>query len=113
MADQMIIRTSQGNLVDDIQASPVDKYQRKVRLLLILIPSLILVIIALYFVWYFTRDKPMEHADIMEHFKYGSIGSEPGGSLFTPVGGVLPPYLVFKVLPAVCPDRLPGGISCR
>lgn len=111
MADQMIIRTSQGNLVDDIQASPVDKYQRKVRLLLILIPSLLLVIIALYLIWYFTSDRPMEHADIREHFKYGSIGSEPGGSILTPVGGVLPPYLVFKALPGVCPDKLPGGYA--
>jgi len=111
MADEMIIRTKQGNLVDDIQTSPVDDYQRKFRLLLILIPSLILVMIALYLIWYFTSDRPLEHADIHEHFKYGSIGSEPGGSIFTPVGGVLPPYLVFKTLPAVCPDKLPGGYA--
>ena len=33
------------------------------------------------------RDRPVEYDDIAEHFKYGSIGSEPGGSLLRPVGG--------------------------
>ena len=28
-----------------------------------------------------------------------------------PVGGVLPPYLIFKTLPKVCPDKLPGGYA--
>jgi len=37
-------------------------------------------------------DRPVEYGDITEHFKYGSIGSEPGVSLLAAVGGVLPPY---------------------
>ena len=41
---------------------------------------------------------------------YGSIGSEPGGSLLAPVGGVLPPYWVFKALPSICSDKLPSGL---
>lgn len=57
------------------------------------------------------RDVTVTYGDITEHFKYGSIGSEPGGSLFNPVGGVLPPYAVFKVLPSICGDRLPGGYA--
>jgi hypothetical protein len=44
-----------------------------------------------------------------EHFVYGSIGAEPGGSLFYPVGRMLPPYYVFAVLPDMFPDKLPGG----
>ena len=56
-------------------------------------------------------DRPITYADIEEHFKYGSIGSEPGGSLLSPVGGVLPPYWVFKALPSVCSDKLPGGYA--
>ena len=56
-------------------------------------------------------DRPVEYADITEHFKYGSIGSEPGVSLLAPVGGVLPPYQVFKTLPAICSDKLPGGYA--
>src|SRR5438477_2824780 len=58
-----------------------------------------------------TGDRPVDYAEITEHFKYGSIGSEPGGSLFTPVGGVLPPYWVFTALPGICAERLPGGYA--
>jgi hypothetical protein len=32
-----------------------------------------------------TSDRPVTYADVREHFKYGSIGSEPGVSLFNPV----------------------------
>ncbi len=58
-----------------------------------------------------TSDSPVEYDDITEHFKYGSIGSEPGGSLLRPVGGALPPYWVFKALPSICPEKLPGGFA--
>jgi hypothetical protein len=58
-----------------------------------------------------TRDRPTEYDDITEHFKYGSIGSEPGGSLLNPVGGALPPYWMFKALPSICPEKLPGGYA--
>ena len=54
---------------------------------------------------------PSTYDDIVEHFKYGSIGSEPGVSLLRPVGGVLPPYWVFKALPSICRDKLPGGYA--
>jgi hypothetical protein len=54
-------------------------------------------------------DRPATYQDIEEHFKYGSIGSEPGGSILMPIGGVLPPYWVFKALPSVCREKLPGG----
>ena len=56
-------------------------------------------------------DRPQSHEEITEHFKYGSIGSEPGVSLLRPVGGVLPPYAVFTALPSICRDRLPGGYA--
>ena len=56
-------------------------------------------------------DRPVAYDDIAEHFKYGSIGSEPGVSLLDPVGGVLPPYAVFTALPSICSDRLPGGYA--
>ena len=58
-----------------------------------------------------STDRPVTYEPITEHFKYGSIGSEPGGSLLAPVGGVLPPYQVFKALPSICSDRLPGGYA--
>ena len=56
-------------------------------------------------------DRPITYANIEDHFKYGSIGSEPGGSLLSPIGGVLPPYWVFTALPSVCRDKLPGGYA--
>jgi hypothetical protein len=56
-------------------------------------------------------DDPVEYEDITEHFKYGSIGSEPGVSLLEPIGGVLPPYWVFRAMPSICSDRLPGGLA--
>ena len=56
-------------------------------------------------------DRPVAYADIQDHFKYGSIGSEPGVSLLRPVGGALPPYAVFAALPSICPDRLRGGYA--
>ena len=56
-------------------------------------------------------DRPATFDDILEHFKYGSIGSEPGVSLLRPVGGVLPPYAVFAALPSICSERLPGGYA--
>ena len=56
-------------------------------------------------------DRPPTYDDIAEHFKYGSIGSEPGISLLRPVGGVLPPLSVFTALPSICPEKLPGGYA--
>ena len=58
-----------------------------------------------------TADAPVRYTGIEEHYKYGSIGSEPGVSLLRPVGGVLPPYWVFRALPTICRDRLPGGYA--
>src|SRR5689334_13903806 len=58
-----------------------------------------------------TADAPVEYRAIQDHFKYGSIGSEPGVSLLRPVGGTLPPYWVFRALPTICRDKLPGGYA--
>jgi mono/diheme cytochrome c family protein len=60
-------------------------------------------------VWRFSRDVPVAYDSDSDHFKYGSIGSEPGGSFFAPVGGLLPPAKIFAALPAVCPDLINGG----
>ena len=73
-----------------------------------------LVLLAAVALWAFVsirRDSPTSYDDIEEHFKYGSIGSEPGVSLLSPVGGVLPPYWVFKSLPSICSDKAPNGYA--
>jgi mono/diheme cytochrome c family protein len=57
----------------------------------------------------FLRDDAVAYDDIRDHFKYGSIGSEPGGSVFSPVGGLLPPAKIFAALPTLCADKINGG----
>src|SRR5262245_39992893 len=68
-------------------------------------------LVAIWVVTALGADRPVTYDSITEHFKYGSIGSEPGVSLLQPVGGVLPPYWVFRALPSICSDRLPGGYA--
>jgi hypothetical protein len=86
------------------------------RIVAILRPLLVAVSLAgagavLWAVIAIQTDRPVTYAEIAEHFKYGSIGSEPGGSLLSPIGGVLPPYWVFTALPSICSDTLPGGYA--
>jgi hypothetical protein len=111
MRDEIAIQTAEGKLVDQVYSSPVDRWQHSFRRLALLLIFGIAALIGLYIIWYFTHDSTRNYADIEEHFKYGSIGSETGGTIISPLGGVLPPYLVFKTLPQVCPDKLPGGYA--
>jgi cytochrome c5 len=61
-----------------------------------------IVLIAAAIVYNVQRERTHVYEDDAEHFKYGSIGSEPGVSLFSPLGGRLPPEWIFRVLPQVC-----------
>ena len=69
------------------------------------------VVLLLWVVASVRADRPETYDDITMHFKYGSIGSEPGGSILDPIGGALPPYWVLKSLPSICPEKLPGGYA--
>lgn len=111
MSDEVIIQTGQGDLADCIYSSPVDRWQHRFRTIALLLLVLIVICLGMYLLHYFLVDCAVAYTDIREHYKYGSIGSETGGSVFTPVGGVLPPYLIFKTLPAICPEKLPGGYA--
>ena len=71
----------------------------------------IVVLAVLWLILALRADRPVRYDAIEDHFKYGSIGSEPGVSLLSPVGGVLPPYRVLAALPSVCSDQLPGGYA--
>ena len=66
---------------------------------------------ALWLALTLTANEPFRYTSIEDHYKYGSIGSEPGVSLLRPVGGALPPYAVFTALPSICRDTLPGGYA--
>ena len=104
MANQMTIATKDGPLVDDVNSSPVDRYQSVVRGWIFWTPVVILALLAAFLIWYLMLDRPVEHAEALEHFKYGSIGSEPGGSVFSSVGGVVPPY--WEIGRASCRERV-------
>ena len=80
-----------------------------VRLLVVAVA--VVAVVALWAVISISIDRPVTYSEITDHFKYGSIGSEPGVSLLRPVGGVLPPYSVFAALPSICPEKLPGGYA--
>jgi hypothetical protein len=54
---------------------------------------------AAYLAARFLADRPVEHANIVDHFKYGSLGSEREFGM---------PYAVWKALPELFADKLPG-----
>jgi Cytochrome C oxidase, cbb3-type, subunit III len=107
------VKTEEGVLVDDVRESPVDKYEYRFRRWWLLSILLVIVVVVASLVAYFTADSPVEYSNIVDHFKYGSVGSEPGGSIFEPQGGMLPPYWIFKELPKICPEKLPGGYASK
>ena len=50
------------------------------------------------YLWHISNS-PVNYQDIGEHYKYGSIGSEPTSGI---------PYWIWKVLPEMFPEKLPG-----
>ncbi|MBE9007919.1 c-type cytochrome [Fortiea sp. LEGE XX443] len=64
----------------------------------ILVAIVGVVAVIIFLVWPALSNSPVDYADIEDHFKYGSIGSEE-------VNGV--PYWIWKVLPELFPDKLP------
>jgi hypothetical protein len=69
------------------------------------------IVLGVWFAGAIAADRPVDYTHVVDHFKYGSIGSEPGVSLLNPVGGTLPPYWVFRSLPGMCSEKLPGGYA--
>ncbi len=60
----------------------------------------IIIAVAVYFLWSLKWNAPVAYADIEEHFKYGSIGAD---DITTGI-----PYWIWKVLPVMFADKLPG-----
>ena len=58
-----------------------------------------LVAVGLFVYGYLQRDVPERHAEIRDHFKYGSIGADSEAGV---------PYWIWRVLPRVFPEYLPG-----
>ena len=104
--------TKRGVVDDEVYESAVDRYQARWRRKLLAVLVVLGLLVVLGGVAYrFLSDRPVDYASAEDHFKYGSIGSEPGGSLFSVVGGTLPPAPIFAALPRICPDALPGGYA--
>jgi len=110
MAKSKVI-TKDRVLIDEVQESPVDRHELRFRRIIVWGFLGIVILVVVWLAWRFSSDRPSTFKTAEEHFKYGSIGAEVGGSVFNPIGGILPPYWIFKVLPDVCPDKLPGGYA--
>jgi RoxA-like, cytochrome c-like/Cytochrome C oxidase, cbb3-type, subunit III len=74
----------------------ISERKRAGKVLLIILFLLALIVSILF--WKFVPDAPVDYASITDHFKYGSIGSEPANGI---------PYWIWKVLPDMFPDKLP------
>jgi hypothetical protein len=82
-----------------VRLTPVEKEVRRRSRRRLLILALGIAALAIYFLWRLNPNRPVDHSDIEEHFKYGSIGSELANGV---------PYWILKVLPSLFPDKLPG-----
>src|SRR5580765_7085188 len=67
---------------------------RNILLLIVVIGA-----IALYLAWPSISNGVVDYDNIVDHFKYGSIGSEAANGI---------PYWIWKALPELFADKLPG-----
>src|SRR5205809_1075422 len=81
--------------------TPVEAYRRRRFWRWVLALLTLLAVLGSYAFWRIAPEAPERHADIHEHFKYGSIGSDNTDR------GV--PYWLWKVLPELFPEHLPDG----
>ncbi len=86
--------------IDYDRLTPVEAYEKKRKNIFRVIW---LIVIALIIVWFLRTDWVIAHDDPVEHFKYGSIGSEGNTGLPTPI---------LQALPVLYKDRLgPNGFG--
>ncbi len=102
------VRTRDGVLEDVVRESVVDRVLYAQRRGWVVVPLLVLGLLAatgFAFVRQVMRiNTPEDFANDQEHFKYGSIGSDSLES-----SGV--PYWLWRAMPVVCSDKLPGGLA--
>jgi mono/diheme cytochrome c family protein len=77
------------------------RWARRLTVALVL-PTLVLIGVAVYAAVLLAQDEPVEYGDIREHFKYGSTGGERASGF---------PYWIFQAMPRVCSAHLPGGYA--
>lgn len=77
------------------------KTSKKKWIAVVLLVVLVLGAVIGYIVWSrLLREEPLVYESALEHFKYGSIGTEKEG--------LRVPYWIFLVLPRIFPEYLPG-----
>ena len=62
--------------------------------------AFLIVVLLAYLGLRFGPDQPVDYESAEDHFKYGSTGGERESGF---------PYLIWKAMPAVCEDEIPGG----
>jgi mono/diheme cytochrome c family protein len=72
---------------------------RRVLLVLLIAPTILALLLALYLMQRFGGDEAVVYADAEDHFKYGSTGGEHESGF---------PYWIFQAMPKVCAAHLPG-----
>src|SRR4030095_3508771 len=75
---------------------PPRKHRKRVLIALLIV---LLLVVGTWVVSKTFLNRPVDYDDIVEHFKYGSIGSESANGI---------PYWIWKVLPEMFPEKLPG-----
>lgn len=68
------------------------------------IAFVLLLVVGIYGMARFTRDKPVTYSNIQDHFKYGSTGGERNSGI---------PYSIWKVLPQIFRRHLPAGYDAQ
>lgn len=85
--------------MDTGNTTDITKPRKRGRRFLVALLVILLLVIG---GWAFSKtflNKPVDYDDIVDHFKYGSIGSETASGI---------PYWIWKVLPEMFPEKLPG-----
>jgi len=78
---------------------PLRTVSRKKTVLRVLFLFAGIALVVLYLLWPSISNGVVDYADIRDHFKYGSIGSESANGI---------PYWIWKALPELFADKLPG-----
>ncbi len=65
---------------------------------------LIVVLFGAFAYWRYIKQTPVDYASSIDHFKYGSIGSDSDSGI---------PYWIWRVMPAVCSAHLPDPAAFK
>src|SRR5438105_4465970 len=82
----------------DEPLTPVEHVEKRRAGTVVLMVAFALGISASLLFWKFIPNAAVDYVQITDHFKYGSIGSEPANGI---------PYWIWQVLPDMFPEKLP------